>query len=185
MRAQQTIERFARPCNDFTRELALLLRRIGEGSVTDALARTDAVKPAVEAVWGIGTSLLVTVAVSAITFGILVVIAAWIAGPTRVATSLREAAAPYLRERRGTAYAVAGLVFRAHGNPEIEQRSIVDRLSQLAALKPTSGATDMRLTPLANAMRVPAGDQTIDGDTEDRVAGPADDRRELAPRRLT
>lgn len=91
--------------------LALLLRRIGEGSVTDALARTDAVKPAVEAAWGIGTSLLVTVAVSAITFGILVVIAAWIAGPTRIARSLREEAAPYLRERRGTTYVVVGLVF--------------------------------------------------------------------------
>jgi hypothetical protein len=91
--------------------LSLLLRRIGEGSVTDALAGTDAVKPAVEAAWDIGTSLLVTVAVSAITFGILVVIAAWIAGPTRIATSLREEAAPYLRERRGTTYAVVGLVF--------------------------------------------------------------------------
>jgi hypothetical protein len=91
--------------------LALLLRRIGEGSVTDALARTDAVRPAVEAVWDIGTSLLVTVAVSAISFGILVVIAAWIAGPTRIAKSLREEAAPYLRERRGTTYAVVGLVF--------------------------------------------------------------------------
>jgi hypothetical protein len=91
--------------------LSLLLRRIGEGSVTNALAGTDAVKPAVEAVWDIGTSLLVTVAVSAITFGILVVIAAWIAGPTRIARSLREEAAPYLRERRGTTYAVVGLVF--------------------------------------------------------------------------
>jgi len=91
--------------------LSLLLRKIGEGSVTDALARTDAVKPAVEAAWDIGTSLLVTVAVSAISFGILVVIAAWIAGPTRIATSLREEAAPYLRERRGTTYAVVGLIF--------------------------------------------------------------------------
>jgi hypothetical protein len=91
--------------------LALLLRRIGEGSVTDALASDEAVKPAIEAAWDIGTSLLVTVAVSAISFGILVVVAAWIAGPTRIATSLREEAAPYLRERRGTTYAVVGLVF--------------------------------------------------------------------------
>jgi hypothetical protein len=92
--------------------LALLLRRIGEGSVTDALAKTDAVKPAVEAVWDIGTSLLVTVAVSAISFGILVVIAAWIAGPTRIATRLREEAAPYLRER-GTTYGAVAVVFLA------------------------------------------------------------------------
>jgi len=92
--------------------LALLLRRVGEGSVTDALARTDAVKPAVEAVWEIGTSLLVTVAVSAITFGILVVIAAWLAGPTRIATSLRREAAPHLRET-GTTYGAVALVFLA------------------------------------------------------------------------
>jgi len=92
--------------------LSLLLRRIGQGSVTDALAGTDAVRPAVEAVWNIGTSLLVTVAVSAISFGVLVVIAAWIAGPTKAATRLREEAAPYLRER-GTTYGAIALVFLA------------------------------------------------------------------------
>jgi hypothetical protein len=92
--------------------LALLLRRVGEGSVTDALARTDAVKPAVEAVWDIGTSLLVSVAVSAISFGILVVIAAWFAGPTKAATRLRREAAPHMRER-GTTYGAVALVFLA------------------------------------------------------------------------
>jgi hypothetical protein len=91
--------------------LSLLLRGIAGNTVIDALAGNEAVKPAVEAVWSIGTSLLVTVAVSAITFGILVVIAAWLAGPTRIASSLRREAAPYLRERRGTTYAVVGLVF--------------------------------------------------------------------------
>jgi hypothetical protein len=92
--------------------LSLLLRKIGEGAVTDALAGTNAVKPAVEAAWDIGTSLLVTVAVSAISFGILVVIAAWIAGPTRIARSLREEAAPHLRET-GTTYGAVALVFLA------------------------------------------------------------------------
>ena len=58
--------------------LSLLLREVSGNTVTDALAGNEAVKPAVEAVWSIGTSLLVTVAVSAITFGILVVIAAWL-----------------------------------------------------------------------------------------------------------
>lgn len=91
--------------------LALILRQFAGNSVTDALASGDSVKPAVEAAWDIGTSLLVTVAVSAIAFGILIVIAAWIAGPTRIARNLREEAAPYLRERRGTTYAVVGLVF--------------------------------------------------------------------------
>jgi hypothetical protein len=91
--------------------LSLLLRQIAGNSVVDALAGNESVKPAVEAVWSIGTSLLVTVAVSAITFGILVVIAAWLGGPTRIASSLRHEAAPYLRERRGATYAVVGVVF--------------------------------------------------------------------------
>ena len=91
--------------------LSLLLRGVAGNTVVDALAGNEAVKPAVEAVWSIGTGLLVTVAVSAITFGILVVIAAWLAGPTRIATNLRREAAPYLRERRGTTYAVVGFIF--------------------------------------------------------------------------
>jgi len=91
--------------------LSLLLRGVAGNTVVDALAGNESVKPAVEAVWSIGTALLVTVAVSAITFGILVVIAAWLAGPTRIASSLRREAAPYLRERRGTTYAVVGLIF--------------------------------------------------------------------------
>ena len=91
--------------------LALLLRAIGGGAVVGALAGPDSARPAVEAVWSISTGLLVEVAVSAITFGILVVIAAWLAGSTGIATSLRREAAPYLRERRATTYAVVAFVF--------------------------------------------------------------------------
>lgn len=91
--------------------LALVLRHFGGSAVTGALASSASVKPAVDAVWSIGTSLLVTVAVSAISFGILLVIAAWLAGPTRLATALRHEAAPYLRERPGATYAVVATVF--------------------------------------------------------------------------
>lgn len=91
--------------------LSLLLRGIAGNTVIDSLAGNESVKPAVEAVWSIGTALLVTVAVSAITFGILLVLAAWLGGPTRIASSLRREAAPYLRERRGTTYAVVAFVF--------------------------------------------------------------------------
>jgi hypothetical protein len=93
--------------------LSLLLRGIAGNTVIDALAGNESVKPAVEAVWNIGTALLVTVAVSAITFGILLVIAAWLAGPTRIATALRREAAPYLRERPSSGYAVVALVYLA------------------------------------------------------------------------
>jgi hypothetical protein len=93
--------------------LALVLRQFAGSMVTDALASGDSVRPAVDAVWSIGTSLLRTVAVSAITFGILVVIAAWLAGPTRLARNLRREVAPYLRERPSSAYVVVAFVYLA------------------------------------------------------------------------
>ncbi len=93
--------------------LALIIRGLAGDSVVGALAANEAVKPAVEAVWSIGTSLLVTVASSAIAFGILVVIGAWLAGPTRPATALRREAAPYMREQPGATYVVAAIVWLA------------------------------------------------------------------------
>lgn len=93
--------------------LALIVRELSGGYVVDALAANEGVKPAAEAVWGIGTSLLVTVASSAIAFGVLVVIAAWLAGPTRPATALRREASPYMREQPGATYAVAAVVWLA------------------------------------------------------------------------
>ena len=87
--------------------LALLLRAVAGNAVTGSLATTAAVEPAAEAAWEIGTSLLVTVAWSAIAFGVLLILGAWLAGPTAPAHTLRREAAPYFRERRGAAYAFA------------------------------------------------------------------------------
>ena len=93
--------------------VTLILRGFVGNEVVDALAKSESVKPATEAVWSIGTSLLVTVATSAITIGILLVIAAWVVGPSRFAVRLRREAAPHVEENRAAAYAVAGLVFLA------------------------------------------------------------------------
>jgi uncharacterized membrane protein len=87
--------------------LALLVRAVAGNAITDSLATTAAVEPAAEAAWDIGTSLLVTVAWSAIAFGLLLVLGAWLAGPTVQARALRREASPYFRERRGAAYAFA------------------------------------------------------------------------------
>jgi len=67
----------------------------------------------VQATWDIGTSLLVTVAVSAIAFGILVVAGAWLAGRTAPAVGLRREAAPYFRERQAAAYGAAAAIWLA------------------------------------------------------------------------
>jgi hypothetical protein len=93
--------------------VTLILRGFVGTEVVDALAKAESVKPAAEAVWSIGTSLLVTVATSVIAFGILLFAAAWLVGPARLATRLRREAAPYVEEHRGGAYLVAGLVFLA------------------------------------------------------------------------
>jgi hypothetical protein len=91
--------------------LVLLLRSLGGHYVVDALAKSDTGKPAFEAVWGIATSLLATVARSALAFGVLVFLAAWLAGPTGLATTLRREAAPYVRSHQATAYVAAAGLF--------------------------------------------------------------------------
>jgi hypothetical protein len=93
--------------------LALIARGIAGGAVVDALVVNEAAKPAAEAVWSIGTSLLVTVAVSAIAFGLLVFVAAWLAGPSRWATRIRREAAPYVRDQPAACAVVAAAVWIA------------------------------------------------------------------------
>jgi len=93
--------------------LALMVRGFAGNTITDSLAKTAAVKPAIEATWDIGTSLLVTVAVSAIAFGILAVIGAWLLGRTAPATALRRGTAPYFRDRQAAAYGVAAAIWLA------------------------------------------------------------------------
>jgi hypothetical protein len=85
---------------------ALVARSVAGGYVVDALATTEAVRPAVEATWTIGTSLLVQAAAATIWYGVVIVLAAWLAGPTRLATGIRRLKAPFLREPR---YAWGGL----------------------------------------------------------------------------
>ena len=93
--------------------LALVVRELVGAAVTGSLATTASVEPAVEATWDVGTSLLSTVAVSAIAFGILAVVGAWLAGSTAPATTFRREAAPYFRDRQAAAYGGAAAVWLA------------------------------------------------------------------------
>ena len=52
----------------------------------------------------IATTLLYDIAVAMIVYGLVFVVAAWLAGHTRPATALRRVLAPTLRERPATAY---------------------------------------------------------------------------------
>jgi hypothetical protein len=77
--------------------LVLFAHEIAGNAITSSLADTEASEPAVEATWTIATSLLTETGEAIIGYGIVIILAAWLAGPTASATWVRRAATPYLR----------------------------------------------------------------------------------------
>jgi len=97
-------------CLVFAGVLMLVVREVAGNRVVDSLARTDAVVPAAQATWSIGTSMLKDISWALVLGAIPVLAAAWLAGATRPAVAARRAAAPWLREEPLVAYAVAGVL---------------------------------------------------------------------------
>jgi hypothetical protein len=86
---------------------------IGDGLVA-SLAKTADGVTVVDGVFSIYTSLLVEAAVATIGYGVVVVLGAWLAGPTRWAAAVRRALAPYLRAPElayGALAVLVGVVF--------------------------------------------------------------------------
>jgi hypothetical protein len=86
----------------------LLIRRVAGDAVVDGLIKVPSNKPAMHQVWNIATSLLFAIAVAMIAYGIVIVAAAWLAGPTRPATEVRRFLAPSLRDSPAVAYSTVG-----------------------------------------------------------------------------
>ncbi len=86
--------------------VVLVARNLGEHYVTNKLAQDVTVKPAVNAAYVVGTDLLRDVASATLLFGLVILVAAALAGPRRWAVAIRRPLAPWLRERPGMAYAV-------------------------------------------------------------------------------
>lgn len=86
---------------------AVVFRHIAGGIVVDNLVRTENVKPAAEAAWSIGTSLMVSIAVTVIVIGVLFAAAGWLASPTPGAQKTRRFIAPTLHLH--VAYVYTGL----------------------------------------------------------------------------
>jgi hypothetical protein len=82
----------------FAGAAALLARGAAGNALVGALATTESVRPAVDSAWTISTSLLVQAASATVAYGVVVFLAAWLAGPTRAAIATRRALAPWLRE---------------------------------------------------------------------------------------
>ena len=86
--------------------VVLFARSAGGNAVVDSLSGTASSDDAVRSAYEIGTSLLNETGQSLLIYGIVIVLAAWLAGPTAWATSIRRAITPYLRQPR---YAYGGL----------------------------------------------------------------------------
>jgi hypothetical protein len=74
--------------------------------VTDSLVKDASLKPAIGEVVTIMTQMLHQIAAGIVFMGVLLVIAAWFAGPARPAHAARRAIAPFLRERPAASYGI-------------------------------------------------------------------------------
>src|SRR5881394_162507 len=86
----------------------IVFRSVAGGIVVDQLVTDESVKPAAEATWSIGTSLMTSIATTVIVFGVLLGIAGWLGSPTGSARSSRRFMAPVLRDY--IPYVYTGLV---------------------------------------------------------------------------
>jgi hypothetical protein len=86
--------------------VVLFARGAAANLVVGSLSGVASSDAAVTSVFTIGTSLMLETAQSIVAYGIVIVLAAWLAGPTRWATSIRGYLTPYLRQ---PSYAYGGL----------------------------------------------------------------------------
>lgn len=89
--------------------LVLAARSLAGNIVVNAVASTEAVKPAAGNAWSIGTSLLNDQGGAMIFYGLFIVLGAWLAGPMGFARSARRAITPIL-ERRTVAYSTLAIL---------------------------------------------------------------------------
>ena len=90
--------------------LVLLARRL-LGSALDSVASSDAVKPAINAVWDILSAGLRERALFVLVIGLGFIAGGALVGPGRHEVAVRRFLAPYLRDRPVVVYGVLALVF--------------------------------------------------------------------------
>jgi hypothetical protein len=88
----------------------LLARSLGIRAVENTLVSDQSVRPAVRAVASIATGMLSEIAGAVILIGVVIVIAAWFAGPSRFAVPVRRWVSPYLIDHPVGTYLVVAAV---------------------------------------------------------------------------
>ena len=86
--------------------LVLFAHALAGNAVVGALTGTAASEGPAQATWDIATSLLVATGQAIVAYGIVIVLVAWLAGPSAAATWVRRGVTPYLRQPR---FAYGGL----------------------------------------------------------------------------
>ena len=89
--------------------IVLVIRRFAGDYLVNALTNNPDEKHPISAAWAIGTELLRNVGVNALIYGIVIIFAAWVAGPSRAATWVRRVLAPTMRERVWIVYCAVAL----------------------------------------------------------------------------
>jgi hypothetical protein len=91
--------------------VVLGVRRLVENRVIETLVKDPFNEPPVKQVWLIGSSLLSDVAWAGIGYGLVLIAAAWLAGPTRIATWIRRRLAPTFRDQPFLPFLVVGVLY--------------------------------------------------------------------------
>ena len=89
--------------------IVLVIRRFAGDYIVNALTGNPDQKHAVSAAWAIGTQLLRNVGVNSIVYGLAIIFAAWIAGPSRPATWVRRLLAPTMSKHPVVIYLAVAL----------------------------------------------------------------------------
>jgi len=87
------------------------VRKLAGDWIVDTLTNGQAIRTPATHVWLISTDLLAGIAWSAVAYGLVILLAAWLAGPTRSATWVRRRLAPSFREHVGLVYTAVGVVY--------------------------------------------------------------------------
>jgi hypothetical protein len=91
--------------------LLLVVRRSAGDWVVGSLVKTDSVEPAGRAVWAIETELLRDIGRALVAYGVVGLVAAWLAGPTGIAVDIRQRLAPLFRDRPAAVFGVVVLAY--------------------------------------------------------------------------
>jgi hypothetical protein len=90
--------------------IVLVVRRFAGNYLVDALTTNPVQKDPVRVVWAVETNLLRNVGINLLVYGSVVVLAAWIAGPSRPATWARRMSAPTIRNQPWVLFGLVALV---------------------------------------------------------------------------